>query len=170
MGPVVANSGSGWTMYSVSIISLYLLQRHAPSVNIARPTSCRCRHDQQMNPWPSSSSVPMQSVATGGRNDTCSTTHAVHTNITCCSHKHANTTLQTLVSTHSFQSPVTVHQLKIYWYSLLTGCVQSSPLHIELGIVYITVGVHKWEFLISYTIFIAWSCLRWKYQTLVSFP
>lgn len=105
MGPVLAISGSGWTMYSVSIISLYLLQRRAPSVNIARPTSCRCRHDQQMNPWPSSSSVPMQSVATGGRSDTCSTTHAVHTNML--------TLLKMLVSIHSFQSPVTLHQLKI---------------------------------------------------------
>jgi len=47
----------------------------------------------------------MQSVATGGRSDTCSTTHAVHTNML--------TLLKMLVSIHSFQSPVTPHQLKI---------------------------------------------------------
>lgn len=59
--------GLGASFSNRSIIVLFILQRHAQSVSTKRHTLCRCRQDQQMNPWPSSSNVLMQSVATDGK-------------------------------------------------------------------------------------------------------
>lgn len=59
--------GLGASFSNRSIIVLFILQRHAQSVSTKRHTLCRCRQDQQTNPWPSSSNVLMQSVATDGK-------------------------------------------------------------------------------------------------------
>ena len=52
-----------------------VLQRRAQNVSTRRHTLCRCRQDQQTNPWPSSLSVLMQSAAIDGKSNNDDANH-----------------------------------------------------------------------------------------------